>query len=191
MRGLSFIGLFLLTLWSIELPSFGDQVELLISDGHSFRKRVELIGDAKLTIDVSSYEIGDDDLAMQWFAHLREAARRGVSVRLITDGHNGNIVLKTIEGLATMMGGFVLGSFFTSKEAEAAYEVMRGPLRPLKTSLDPTAIGGVPLLGTDGVCVVGHGSSMSVAVASGICVAKEAVAADLVGRFKAALASQE
>jgi glycerol-3-phosphate acyltransferase PlsX len=106
---------------------------------------------------------------------------------VVADGHLGNVVLKSIEGAAMMMGGFVLGSFFTSKEAEAAYEVMRGPLRPLKTSLDPAAIGGVPLLGAKGICIVGHGSSTAGAVTAGIRAASTAMSAGLTNRFRDAI----
>jgi glycerol-3-phosphate acyltransferase PlsX len=58
----------------------------------------------------------------------------------------------------------------------------------LKERLDPDTYGGAPLLGVDGVCIIGHGSSGSVAVENAIKVAVQAVEGDLTGRIAQAVA---
>jgi glycerol-3-phosphate acyltransferase PlsX len=53
-------------------------------------------------------------------------------------------------------------------------------LLPLAGKLDPETTGGAMLLGVDGVCVISHGSSSSVAVVNAITVAHDLAVAGLV-----------
>jgi len=51
--------------------------------------------------------------------------------------------------------------------------------RSLKRKVDYAEHGGAPLLGIDGICIVGHGRSSSKAIKNGIRVAAEAVLHDI------------
>ena len=57
---------------------------------------------------------------------------------------------------------------------KAAAAVLKPALDRLKERLDPDTYGGAPLLGVDGVCIIGHGSSKAKAVCNGIRVAAQA-----------------
>jgi len=50
-----------------------------------------------------------------------------------------------------------------------------GAFQEIKEKVDPEAYGGAPLLGVKGVCIIGHGSSSSVAVYNAIQVAGTAI----------------
>lgn len=87
---------FLLVVMAILMtlqPSFADDAKILHGEREAFQLRLDLIRQAQRTIDVAYYEVNDDDVSGQILCSLREAARRGVSVRLIVDGHVGSNTL--------------------------------------------------------------------------------------------------
>ncbi|NLT20852.1 MAG: phosphate acyltransferase PlsX [Syntrophomonadaceae bacterium] len=85
---------------------------------------------------------------------------------VLCDGFTGNIVLKTVEGLA----GFI------------AHGVTRelGALPQFFSRIDYTKVGGAPLLGVNGISVVGHGSSRREAVYNAMLVAENCVTRNMV-----------
>lgn len=106
---------------------------------------------------------------------------------IVTDGFTGNVTLKLLEGTSRALLGQVKEALTSSFAARVAASVVAPPLRRLKARLDPDTYGGAPLLGVNGVCIIGHGSSGSDAVAAGIRVAAQAVRGDLTGRIAGAL----
>jgi glycerol-3-phosphate acyltransferase PlsX len=107
---------------------------------------------------------------------------------VVTDGFTGNVALKTLEGSMRSLVDAVLGAFATDEATRAAGEVLLPALQPLYARMDPDATGGAMLLGVDGVCIIGHGSSSSTAIVNACQVAADLVAADLVGTLAAAVA---
>jgi len=88
----------------------------------------------------------------------------GAADVIVTDGFTGNVLLKGLEGLARLLGP-------SDDTAE----------------LTPDVLGGAVLLGVNGVCVVGHGSSSPEAVAACVEVAVQAVTEGLVPKIGMAL----
>jgi glycerol-3-phosphate acyltransferase PlsX len=107
---------------------------------------------------------------------------------VVTDGFTGNVALKALEGGMRALVGALLGVFDSSDAAREASAVLLPELAPLYAQLDPDTTGGAMLLGTDGVCIISHGSSSATAVVNAVRVAAEMVSADLVGRIGAAVA---
>lgn len=105
----------------------------------------------------------------------RDMTRGKVDV-VVTDGFVGNVVLKSAEGFAelfeTLLREAIMGG---GLKAKLGALLMRGALRNFKRRVDPAEYGGALLLGVNGVCIIGHGSSRAYAVANAIRVAKEAV----------------
>ena len=60
-------------------------------------------------------------------------------------------------------------------------------LLPLAATLDPETTGGAMLLGVDGVCVISHGSSSSVAMVNAITVAHDVAVGGLVEAIAASV----
>ncbi|HSL58441.1 MAG TPA: phosphate acyltransferase PlsX [Acidimicrobiales bacterium] len=108
---------------------------------------------------------------------------------VVTDGFTGNVALKALEGGMRSLVGALLGVFDATDEAREAAGVLLPALAPLYAQLDPENTGGAMLLGTDGVCIISHGSSSATAVVNAVRVAAEMVEADLVGRIAAAIAA--
>ena len=69
-----------------------------------------------------------------------------------------------------------------------AASVVAPSIRELKGRLDPDAYGGAPLLGVDGVCIIGHGSSGAEAIANGVAATARAIRGDLTGTIARAVA---
>ncbi len=98
----------------------------------------------------------------------------------VTDGFTGNVALKSVEGALRCL-----------REAlrPRVPEHVWPDVAPVLEGLDPEVYGGAMLLGVDGVCVIGHGSSSAVAVANGIAVAAALVRLDLVGSLRTAVSA--
>lgn len=110
---------------------------------------------------------------------------------VVCDGFTGNIVLKFAEGMADAIRQMIRDAYRRSGLLGALGAWLSRPaFRLLKDRLDPAWYGGAPLLGVDGVCIVGHGSSSPVAITNAIGVARRFVdlkANDLIrGRLAAA-----
>ena len=80
----------LLTVYAAVPALAENKVHILHCDGHALQARVDLIQQAEAEINVSYYIVGDDEVPLVFLALLRDAARRGVTVRLLVDGHDGN-----------------------------------------------------------------------------------------------------
>jgi phosphate acyltransferase len=106
---------------------------------------------------------------------------------VVTDGFTGNVVLKTLEGGMKAIVKALLESFNSTPEYKAAADVLLPALLNLYGVLNPDTYGGALLLGTDGVCIISHGSTDANAMANAIGVAQEMVQKDLVGVLTAAV----
>ncbi len=87
---------------------------------------------------------------------------------VVTDGFTGNVALKTIEGTSKMLFKLLKGAFMSSAMSKLGAVLLKGSLMELKRKVSPDTYGGSPLLGINGVCMVGHGSSNATAVRNGI-----------------------
>jgi glycerol-3-phosphate acyltransferase PlsX len=85
-----------------------------------------------------------------------------------TDGFTGNVVLKTSEGAAGAVMAMLKEAFLSSRRAKLAALLAAPALRALKRKIDYAETGGAPLLGVNGVVVIGHGSSQPLALESAI-----------------------
>jgi len=108
---------------------------------------------------------------------------------VVTDGFTGNVALKLLEGFAKYLMGQLLEIFSASEDAKAAAKVVMPGLADLSTTLSPDSQGGAHLLGTKGVCIIGHGSSNAAAVRSALKIASDTVRAGLVAEIAAKLAA--
>jgi glycerol-3-phosphate acyltransferase PlsX len=109
---------------------------------------------------------------------------------IVTDGFTGNVVLKLLEGTSKVLLGQVKDALTGSVVNKAAAAVVAPSLRRLKERLDPDAYGGAPLLGVNGVCIIGHGSSNATAVANAVRVACQATRGALTSRIAEAVSGE-
>jgi glycerol-3-phosphate acyltransferase PlsX len=110
---------------------------------------------------------------------------------IVTDGFTGNVTLKTLEGSLRFLFDTMLGVFGTDDDTRAAAEVLLPHLLPLAAQFEPENTGGALLLGTDGVCVISHGSSNATAMMNAVLVAHECATRGLVDQVAAAVRTVE
>jgi glycerol-3-phosphate acyltransferase PlsX len=93
---------------------------------------------------------------------------KGTTDVVVCDGFVGNVALKSSEGLATMLGGFVREEFkrdpLSRAMALAAYPV----LARFRRRVDPRRYNGASLLGLRGLVVKSHGSADEIAFGSAL-----------------------
>ena len=106
---------------------------------------------------------------------------------VVTDGFTGNVVLKLAEGLVQFVFGSMRDAARGSLLARAGGALLLPALRGLRDRLDYRQYGAVPLLGVDGVVLVGHGRSDDRAVASAIRSAHRAVDQGMLAALAAAV----
>lgn len=94
---------------------------------------------------------------------------------VITDGFTGNVALKTMEGFAEFLQAQLRSVFTARWQNKLAYLLIRRSFGDLRTTLDPSEVGGAPLLGTDGLAIIAHGSSSPKAVKNAIRVADQSI----------------
>ncbi len=114
---------------------------------------------------------------------------RGAVDVVVTDGFTGNVALKLMEGLTSTLFTGLKRAMTSSMARSAAALALRPALREIADELDPDAYGGAPLLGVEGVAIVGHGSSGAQAVHHGIAAAARAVRRGLVDEIRSAMAA--
>ena len=93
---------------------------------------------------------------------------KGTCDVVVTDGFTGNVVLKTAESVATLLAHKVRDELKRDWLARMGALFMLPALRRLKAEVDWEEFGAAPLLGVDGVCFIGHGSSRARAFRSAI-----------------------
>ena len=94
---------------------------------------------------------------------------------IVCDGLVGNVALKVTESVAHAFGEMLKRELKNSLLASIGAILAKNAFRLMKKKIDYTEYGGAPLLGVNGVCIIGHGSSTSKAIKNAIRVAGEEV----------------
>jgi glycerol-3-phosphate acyltransferase PlsX len=102
---------------------------------------------------------------------------KGVAEVVVCDGFVGNIVMKLTEGLGQELGSH-LRSRLDGKVPSADLDLLLSELYDMSNVVESR--GGGPLLGVNGVSVVGHGAARADAVERALATAKLAVETDFV-----------
>lgn len=112
----------------------------------------------------------------------------GLADVAVTDGLTGNVVIKLSEGLSKFLFGIVRDEIKSSPLTALGGLLVKPAFEKARRVLDYTEIGGAPLLGVNGVVIVGHGRSNAKAIKSGIGVAMRAVENGMLPGISAGLA---
>ena len=87
---------------------------------------------------------------------------------VVTDGFTGNVVLKASETLANSMMKLLKQELMRSVRTKIGAWLSMPAFRAIKKRVDPDEHGGVPLLGINGACLIGHGKSDAYAISNGV-----------------------
>jgi len=159
----------------VERPKVG-----LLSVGEEAGKGTELVRDAHALLAASSLNFIGNLEARDFFS--------GQADVIVCDGFTGNVTVKVGEGLVETLERLLrqeLGPSFTTR---LAAWLVRDAWGRLRARVDATAHGGAPLLGVNGVVLVGHGRSKARAVRNGIATAARLFEGRTVLQLREALA---
>jgi glycerol-3-phosphate acyltransferase PlsX len=109
---------------------------------------------------------------------------------VVTDGFTGNVALKISESLADMIVHLIREELTRTPLAKLGALLVRPAFRRFWKRVDYTELGGAPLLGINGACIISHGASPPRAVKNAIRVAAEWVRMDVNSHIRAALAGE-
>lgn len=106
---------------------------------------------------------------------------------VVCDAFVGNVVLKTCEGVAELILKLIKEQVPEGPFQRLAYLPLKKVLAPLRKSMDYAEIGGSPLLGLNGICMICHGRSDARAITNAVLQAHLAVEAGLVESLREAV----
>jgi glycerol-3-phosphate acyltransferase PlsX len=126
------------------------------------------------------------DLPMEFrgFVEGDDIAEGSVDV-VVTDGFTGNIALKTAEGTAKLVAGFLRAALKRSFFGRLGALIASGALGTLRRKLDPRAANGGIFLGLNGIVVKSHGGTDSVGFASALDMAIDMARAGVMAKIAA------
>lgn len=108
---------------------------------------------------------------------------------VLCDGFTGNIILKSCEATAKAMSKWMKLEFKRNPLRLLGAAISKGVFKAVKKKSSYEYVGGSPLLGVNGVCIIAHGGSSALAIQNALRVAKETVTAKVNPHIEEALAS--
>jgi glycerol-3-phosphate acyltransferase PlsX len=92
---------------------------------------------------------------------------------VVMDGFTGNVVLKACETCAELVIDLIREEVGRDLRRRLGGALLKPAFRAARRRSDPAEVGGAPLLGVRGCCVIGHGKSRARALMHGIRTAAE------------------
>jgi glycerol-3-phosphate acyltransferase PlsX len=112
---------------------------------------------------------------------------RGEADVIVADGFVGNILIKSMEAATRKMAETLRTELTSSVLSTLGAALSRSAFKRVQRQVDPAEVGGAPLLGVNGVVIIGHGSSNAKAIKNAIGQARRAVSARIVDTIRAEL----
>lgn len=123
-------------------------------------------------LTIKTYEILENMENINFVGNIegREVPQGNVDV-IVADGFVGNIVLKLSEGMGKAINTIIKDEISKSFVRKLGAFLMKDVFIGLKKKMDYREIGGAPLLGVNGISIICHGTSDSIAIHNAIRVA--------------------
>lgn len=115
---------------------------------------------------------------------------QGTTDVVVTEGFVGNIALKTAEGTAKQIAGYLRTALAASLMSRIGYAFARKAFQQLREQLDPRKINGGTFLGLNGLVIKSHGGTDGEGFATAVDLAHDMVQHDLMTRIKDSLAAE-
>ncbi|MEZ4666938.1 MAG: phosphate acyltransferase PlsX [Anaerolineae bacterium] len=105
---------------------------------------------------------------------------KGEADVIVSDGFVGNIAIKSFEAMGSALFGLIRSELQSDLIATIGAALAQRAFRRVYRKVDPFEIGGAPLLGVNGVVIIGHGRSNGKAVKNAIRQARLAISGDII-----------
>lgn len=109
----------------------------------------------------------------------------GTTNIVVCDGFTGNIVLKTMEGVAGVLFKELKDVINSATVNKVGGFLLSKSLKRLRDRLNQDTYGGAHLLGVNGVCLISHGSANKTAIKNALKLSKETVENNMVEKLVA------
>jgi glycerol-3-phosphate acyltransferase PlsX len=109
----------------------------------------------------------------------------------ITDGFTGNVIVKLSEGMGSFINGMLKEEIMRTAKSKIGGVLIKDAVERVKKRTNYEEIGGAPLLGVDGVVIIGHGRSKAPAIKSAMLRAAETVERGVVDAIEHGLATAQ
>lgn len=103
---------------------------------------------------------------------------------IVCDGFVGNVLLKFAEAIGGVILQILREELPQGLHGQIGTAILKPNLKRIKQRMDHAEHGGALLLGVDGVCFIGHGSSQAPSIFNAIRMAKEAVDNQVLQRLR-------
>ncbi|MGQ9600495.1 MAG: phosphate acyltransferase PlsX [Anaerolineae bacterium] len=172
-------------MWGLSNPRVG-----IVSNGEEADKGNILVRDAYPLLQASGLNfIGNVE---------GKDVTKGMADVVVTDGFTGNVMVKLSEGLVSFLVKYLKAELTAGPLNKAGLLLMvpgvlamlpgllllTPTVRRIAKRMDYAEYGGAPLLGVDGMVIIGHGRSNAKAIKNAVRVAKEAVETGMVSAIK-------
>jgi glycerol-3-phosphate acyltransferase PlsX len=94
---------------------------------------------------------------------------------VVCDGFTGNVILKTTEAVAHAIFSWLKHELFTNPVRKLGAKLAEGAFKSIRKKTNYEEYGGMPLLRVNGVCIIAHGASSSLAIKNAIRAATESI----------------
>jgi glycerol-3-phosphate acyltransferase PlsX len=115
---------------------------------------------------------------------------KGTADVVVTEGFAGNIALKTAEGTAQQMAGYLRGAMSRTWRARIGYFLARDAFQTLRDKMDPRKVNGGVLLGLNGIVIKSHGGTDNEGFAAAIDMGYDMARYDLLEKINQTLRRQ-
>ncbi len=103
---------------------------------------------------------------------------------IVCDGFVGNVLLKFAEAVGEVILQILREELPQGLHGQIGTAILKPNLKRIKQRMDHAEHGGALLLGVDGICLIGHGSSQAPSIFNAIRIAKEAVDNQVLQRIR-------
>lgn len=104
----------------------------------------------------------------------------GATDIVIHDGFAGNVLIKSIEAAASMVKKLIRQEIEAGVITKLGGGLARPAFNRVAKRIDPFEVGGAPLLGVDGIVIVGHGRSNDIAIKNAVRQARQAAQVNII-----------
>jgi glycerol-3-phosphate acyltransferase PlsX len=115
---------------------------------------------------------------------------KGVVDVVVCDGFVGNIMLKSLEGATRAVVDLLRHELRASVRTKAGALLAMPAFSQVRAAIDPNETGGAPLLGVNGVVIIGHGGSNALGIKNAVRQAIQAVQGNLITAIQKGIALQ-
>jgi glycerol-3-phosphate acyltransferase PlsX len=107
---------------------------------------------------------------------------------VVTEGFAGNIALKTAEGTARQIGGYLRAALNRTWSARLGYLLARHAFATLRDKMDPRKANGGVFLGLNGIVIKSHGGTDAEGFAAAIDIGYDMVRYELLAKISETMA---